>query len=90
MDSKIQEKSNNEEARARDYDVESRINCCLEIASIDADLVKIHVNTETLKWHTLQSEEKHIPVAPSSRARRHLEHAYLELARSCSIAKLLQ
>ena len=89
MDSKIKEKTNHEEARARDFDVESRINCCLEIASIDADLVKIHVNTETSKSHTLLSEEKRIAVAPSSMARRHLEHAYLEVAQSCSIAPLL-
>ena len=89
MDSKIKEKTNHEEARARDFDVESRSNCCLEIASIDADLVKIHVNTETSKSHTLLSEEKRIAVAPSSMARRHLEHAYLEVAQSCSIAPLL-
>ena len=89
MDPKIKQKTNNEEARARDFDVESRINCCMEIASIDADLVKIHVNTETSKSHTLLSEEKRIAVAPSSVARRHLEHAYLEVARSCSIAPLL-
>ena len=89
MDSKIKKKTNHEEARARDFDVESRINCCLEIASIDADLVKIHVNTETSKSHTLLSEEKRIAVAPSSMARRHLEHAYLEVAQSCSIAPLL-
>ena len=89
MDSKIKEKTNFKEARARDCDVENRINCCLENASIDADLVKIHVNTETLISHTLLGEEKRIAVAPSSMARRHLEHAYLEVAQSCSIAPLL-
>ena len=89
MDSKIKEKTNNEEAGARDYDSESCINCFLEIASIDADLVKIHVNTETSKSHTLLSEEKRIAVAPSSIACRHLGHTYLEVAQSCSIAPLL-
>ena len=88
-DSKIIEKNNNEEARALDYDVESRINCCLEIESIDADLVKIQVNTETLNSHTLPSDEKRMPVAPSTMARRLVEHAYLEVARSCSIAPVL-
>ena len=89
MDTKIKEKTKNEEVRARNYDVKSRINCCLEIASIEADIVKIHVNTETSKSHTLLSEEKRVAVAPSSMARRHLEHAYLEVAQSCSIAPLL-
>ena len=89
MDSIIKENTTDEEARARDYDVESRINCRLETASIDADLVKIHINTAILKSHTLLSEEKRIPVAPSSTPRRHLDHAYSKVARSCSIAPLL-
>ena len=50
--------------------------------------MKIHVNTETLTSHTPLTEEKHIPVAPSSMACRHLKHAYLEVALSCSIAPL--
>ena len=92
MDTKLKEKTNNEEAKTRDYDVENRVNCCLEIVSFHASLGKIHVNTETLKSHTLLSEEKHkpvIPVAPSSMAPRHFEHSYLEVARYCWVAPLL-
>ena len=61
----------------------------MEIASNDAVLVKIHVNTETSKSLTILSEEKRILVAPSSTALRQLEHAYLEVARACSTAPLL-
>ena len=90
MESKLKEKTNTEETRSSDYDVENGINCCSEIASNDADLVKIHVNTETWKSHTLLIEGERIRVASSSTVRRHLEHAYLEVARSCSLAQLFQ
>ena len=89
MDSNRKENTNDEETGARDDDLGSRANCCFDIASIDADLLKIHVNTETLKSNRLLSEDERIPVACSSIARRSLKQAYLELARSYSIALLL-